>query len=121
MIGIVKRLLTGPDAWSPPESASIAEVSREITLHPTIVTGGGILHWENMAKLLPSARYVLFNNWNNLECWSVADDKLIWKHESTLEHASVIVFAAQENDLEGSVVIMLCIRTYPAEGQDRKK
>ncbi|KAF8203415.1 hypothetical protein K438DRAFT_1820137, partial [Mycena galopus ATCC 62051] len=37
MIGVVRRLVTGPETWNP------REVSREITLQPTIRTGGGIL------------------------------------------------------------------------------
>jgi len=64
-----------------------------------------------MAKLLPSGRYVLFNNWNKLECWNVADDRLIWKHTSPIEHASVLDFGAEQ--VEDSAIVMICVRTYP--------
>ncbi|KAF7350297.1 hypothetical protein MVEN_01333700 [Mycena venus] len=120
IIDIVKRLITGPKTWTTPLDAAdpVAEVTREIEVHPKIRVGGGILHWENMAKLLPSGRYVLFNNWRALECWNVADDRLVWKHASAIEHASVLEFAADE--VEDSVVILICVRSYPRNYDDRK-
>ncbi|KAJ7229530.1 hypothetical protein B0H12DRAFT_225125 [Mycena haematopus] len=96
-----------------------AAVNKKITLHPTIRTGPGILDWENEAKLLPSGRYVLFNNCERLECWNVADDRLVWRHTSPIEHAAVKNFAAEETDIESTIImIMVCIRTYP-HNQDR--
>jgi len=120
LIKLVKRLLTGPETWSPRDADSFAQISREITLHPTVHTGPGILDWENMAKLLPSGRYVLFKNWLDLECWNVAADRLLWKHISAIEHASVLDFAAEENAVEDSVIIVVCVRTYPHVHGDRK-
>ncbi|KAJ6449201.1 hypothetical protein C8R45DRAFT_1131247 [Mycena sanguinolenta] len=50
-----------------------------------------------VVKLLPSGRYVLFQHWITLECWDVSGDKLIWRHASTIEHAEVQEFAAEEH------------------------
>jgi hypothetical protein len=98
----------------------MSEISRQITLHPTIRTGPGILDWENEAKLLPSGRHVLFNNWDILECWNVADDRLVWKYTSAVERASVLQFAAEETGQGDSLIVLVCIRTYP-DADDRKK
>jgi hypothetical protein len=70
--------------------------------------------------LLPSGRYVLFNNWKRLECWDVVHDRLVWKHKASFEDAWVLEFAADE--IEGdSLVIMICMRTHPQVYTDRKK
>jgi hypothetical protein len=123
LIKLVKRLITGPEAWSPLDAASIPQISRQITLHPiTIHPGPGIFGSENIAKLLPSGRYVLFNNRNGLECWNVAGDRLICKHLSALEPAVVLEFAAEENEAEDSIVVVVCVRTFPrAHGQNGRK
>ncbi|KAJ6512383.1 hypothetical protein DFH09DRAFT_1374215 [Mycena vulgaris] len=110
LINLVKSLLTGPETWSPRDSGFIPELSKEIVLHPKIAHG---LYWENEAKLVPSERYVLFNNWHTLECWDVAEDRLVWKHASIVEHASVLEFAAEEIEGDNVLVVMICERTYP--------
>ncbi|KAJ6465020.1 hypothetical protein C8R45DRAFT_1174387 [Mycena sanguinolenta] len=110
MIGLVRHIITGPQTWSPLDPEGVAEVSREITLHPTPSED------EYVAELLPSGRYVLFTDWTALGCWSVADDELVWRHTPAIdsEHFGIEAFAAEE--MEGSAVIMVCVRTHPPNG-----
>ncbi|KAJ6476878.1 hypothetical protein C8R45DRAFT_366579 [Mycena sanguinolenta] len=104
IIGVVQRLTTGPQTWNPGQPDSVAEISRTIMLHPDIVPQ--ITRW-NIVKLLSSGRYVLFANTFRLECWSVADDRLIWTYISTMGDAMVHGFAAEE--AHADVTIMVCI------------
>ncbi|KAJ6553284.1 hypothetical protein B0H19DRAFT_1156092 [Mycena capillaripes] len=115
LIKLVKRLTTGPATWNPLNAASIPQISKEITIR----TGPGILDWEeNNIKLLPSGRYILFHNGNQLECWNVANDRLTWKHVSALEHGKVVEFGAEENEGEDSIIVIR-VGTFPPNG-DRK-
>ncbi|KAF8189618.1 hypothetical protein K438DRAFT_1936065 [Mycena galopus ATCC 62051] len=112
MIKVLRQLITGPETWSPGEHGrgSIGRISRKITLHPKVIRG--VLQRENVTKLLPSGRYVLFNNWEKLECWNVANDRLVWTHTSAVERrASVVEFAAEETETEDSLIVMICLRT----------
>ncbi|KAJ7164284.1 hypothetical protein C8R46DRAFT_1099222 [Mycena filopes] len=114
LINAVKRLLTGPDTWTPTSAGFTPEVAQRITLHPTIHLGDGILNWENEARLSPSGRFVLFNNWRSLECWDVGADRMIWAYVSRLEHSRVLAFAVDEVVDGDALVIMICERTYSA-------
>ncbi|KAF7349488.1 hypothetical protein MSAN_01739100 [Mycena sanguinolenta] len=112
MIEVVKRLMTGPQTWTPGEFDSVAEISRKITLHPAITLAGA---GDNTAKLLGSGRYILFTNSFRLQCWSVAEDRLIWTYTSIgdldPEDIEVQAFAAEETD--ANLTIMVCIQTFP--------
>ncbi|KAJ6480024.1 hypothetical protein C8R47DRAFT_1218950 [Mycena vitilis] len=120
LIQVVKCTVAGPAAWSPFNSDSMAEAHAKITLHPAVYTGDGILYWENVVKLTSSGRYVLFNNSRSLECWSVADDTMIWKHKSAIKYASTLEFAVEETENGQALSIMVCLRTYPHAYSDRK-
>ncbi|KAJ6563297.1 hypothetical protein DFH09DRAFT_1315482 [Mycena vulgaris] len=113
---LVKRLIYGPDTWTPSDGGFMPEVSKEITLHPAIPNGREGLAGKNEAKLLQSGRYVFFNNWQVLECWSVTEDRLVWKHTSTIDSASVIAFAAEERVDRDSIILLICQRTFPQTG-----
>ncbi|KAJ6472505.1 hypothetical protein C8R45DRAFT_1078011 [Mycena sanguinolenta] len=116
MIEIVQRLITGPDTWNTQtlDSDSVADIFQKKMLHPKIRTDPGVLYRENWAKLLPSDRYVLFNNWGTLEGWNIANNTRVWTYMTDIEHAEVLEFAAEEPDIQSAVVrILLCIRTYP--------
>jgi hypothetical protein len=89
-------------------------------LHPTVRNGPGVTYWENAAKLLPSGRHVLFNNRNKLECWNVADDKLMFKHVSGVAETVALEFAAEETHFGSSANIIICARTYPLGGRRKK-
>ncbi|KAJ6617251.1 hypothetical protein B0H10DRAFT_1327769 [Mycena sp. CBHHK59/15] len=123
LIALVKRILAGPATWSPDRTSGgfTPAVSREIILHPTIRTGVGILDWENEAKLLPGGAHVLFKNWRTLECWSVAEDRLVWTHKPhpTLVYASVLEFAAEVVDGGHRLIVLICERTYPQSIYER--
>ncbi|KAF7349483.1 hypothetical protein MSAN_01738600 [Mycena sanguinolenta] len=109
MIQIVKRLLTGPQTWSPRElhCDSVAQIFRKITLHPKIDL---LTRRWSVVRLLPSGRYLLFSNVNRFECWSVANDSLVWTYTSSVEKVRVQEFAAEETDTD--VTIMVCLDTY---------
>ncbi|KAJ6510601.1 hypothetical protein C8R45DRAFT_392961 [Mycena sanguinolenta] len=106
MIEVVKRLITGPQSWNPGELDSVAEIPTKITLRPTI--DPQTLRW-SIAKLLPSGRYLLFSNMKQLECWSVANNSLVWTYTS--DDMALEEVAVEETDTD--VTIMLCVHTYP--------
>ncbi|KAJ6449182.1 hypothetical protein C8R45DRAFT_1131177 [Mycena sanguinolenta] len=112
MIGAVRRLHMGPQTWSPEnvDSDCAAEVTKTITLHP-IGNGPG-----RSAKLLPSGRYILFHNWGSaLECWNVAEDKMVWRYTATIEQAKVSKFTAEEREIELTIMIIIRIHSDDRE------
>ncbi|KAJ7869946.1 hypothetical protein B0H14DRAFT_3440423 [Mycena olivaceomarginata] len=119
MIGLAQRLLSGPETWGS-RIDSTSEVSREVTLHTGPITlGDPGFHYSG--QLLPSGRYVLVklvdldDGSRRLECWSVADNKLVWRHTWGMSH-SVLKFAADETEDGDSIIIMLCVRGPPDTG-----
>ncbi|KAJ6449186.1 hypothetical protein C8R45DRAFT_1084299 [Mycena sanguinolenta] len=115
MIEVVRRLLTGPQTWSPQnvDSVSVPKVSKKITLHP-FGTHPGVLQQGDSAKLLPSGRYILSNcRRTTLECWNVTDDKMAWRYTTAIEHANIYEFAAEERESESTMMILICVRTHP--------
>ncbi|KAJ6449215.1 hypothetical protein C8R45DRAFT_147236 [Mycena sanguinolenta] len=119
MIGVVRRLLTGPLTWSPQDldSDSAPKVSKKITLHP-FGTHPGALDRGNRAKLLPSGRYILFpNSCTTLECWNLTDNKMAWRYTTAIEHAEVYDFAAEERETGSTIMTLICIRTYPHDNK----
>ncbi|KAJ6454200.1 hypothetical protein C8R45DRAFT_1222952 [Mycena sanguinolenta] len=112
IIGIVRRLLKGPEVWNHPHpDDELGPVAREITLHPrTPLTD------LKEVKLLPSGRYVLLLNLNQLRCWNVAEDRLIWEYFAVEEHTRLLAFAAEEPGAGDSLVIVICARTFPPAG-----
>ncbi|KAJ7758738.1 hypothetical protein B0H16DRAFT_1535454 [Mycena metata] len=112
LIDLVKRMLTGPETWSPTSSGFTPEVSKRIPLHPTIRHRTGSLSQENEAQLSPSGRFVLFKNWRTLECWDVAADVLIWTHVPGFDRAELSEFAMDEIIDRDTLVIMICETAY---------
>ncbi|KAJ6476857.1 hypothetical protein C8R45DRAFT_365885 [Mycena sanguinolenta] len=115
IIEVVKRLLTGPQTWSPEKPNAVAELSRRITLHPSITMDSF-----NVIKLLRSGRYVLFTNLFELECWSVADDNLVWRYTSIVDAEDIEVQEFTAEETETDVTIMVCIRTFPDNSDPRQ-
>ncbi|KAJ7368904.1 hypothetical protein DFH08DRAFT_35664 [Mycena albidolilacea] len=145
LIGIVKRMLHGPKAWADRpsnfysvalrrslnlfkklvrkpavEAAAPLGEAKRIVLHPEIAQGPAMSPFVdtwNRSKLLPGGKYVLFLNSARLECWSVFEDRLVWKHIpslSTMDHTSVIDFEVEMAECE-IAVIGTCQRTDPGE------
>ncbi|KAJ7717131.1 hypothetical protein B0H16DRAFT_1898046 [Mycena metata] len=112
LIDLVKRMLTGPETWSPTSSGFTPEVSKRIPLHPTIRHKTGSLSQENEAQLSPSGRFVLFKNWRTLECWDVAADVLIWTHVPGFDRAELREFAMDEIIDRDTLIIMICETAY---------
>ena len=110
LIGLAKRMVQGPQTWSHSHSSGPL-IARQKVLHPQIYLGPGVLEWENEPKLLSGGQYVLFNSRRVLECWSVAEDRLIWKHQSQWEFANVLQFAAEVVDDGRAAVILIGLRT----------
>ncbi|KAJ7464287.1 hypothetical protein B0H11DRAFT_1922676 [Mycena galericulata] len=75
------------------DSSFTPSVTKQIILLPEITAGDGM---GKVAKLLPSGLHVLFNNARVLECWSVAEDRLIWRHTPALPHAEVVMIWTAE-------------------------
>ncbi|KAJ6461726.1 hypothetical protein C8R45DRAFT_1178903, partial [Mycena sanguinolenta] len=103
MIGIVRRLVIGPQTWSPGEldCDPVAKISKTIMLHPQIAADVFLV------KLLPSGFYVLFQNQYALECWHVAHDRRVWRHTPAVEHTWLMDFGAEEKDTD-LTIIMIC-------------
>ncbi|KAF7353441.1 hypothetical protein MSAN_01533300 [Mycena sanguinolenta] len=116
MISIVRQLITGPQIWSPPgpDGAAVAEVSRKITLH--LPTRTGPQRSQKKAKLLPSGLYVLVDNSGTVECWNVANNKLVWRHIS----AEGLEFAAEE-DIELAIVVIILVFSRTGSDDNRRK
>jgi hypothetical protein len=110
LIGLAKRIIQGPQTWSNSHSSGPL-IARQEVLHPQIYLGPGVLEWQNEPKLLSGGRYVLFNSRQTLECWSVAEDRLIWTHQSQWEFATVLQFAAEVVDDGQAAVILIGQRT----------
>lgn len=119
LVKLVQRTVSGPMTWSPPPSEFTPEVSEEVTLHPNASRGPRILPGEIETRLLGSGRHVLVRNGRYLECWNVAEHRLLWTHAPTVANANVIKFEGQAGEGD-SVVIVICERSYPSTG-DRKK
>ncbi|KAJ7455659.1 hypothetical protein B0H11DRAFT_2066925 [Mycena galericulata] len=116
LVKLVRKTVSGPATWSPPPSGFTPEVSEEITLHPKVLhSGPGISQWGNQPELLRSGRHVLFKNGEQLECWDVAEDRLLWMHVPAVANANVLEFAGQAGDGD-SIIIIICERTYPNTG-----
>ncbi|KAJ7463274.1 hypothetical protein FB451DRAFT_1266039 [Mycena latifolia] len=123
LMNLVKRLLSGPKTWNPLDSHRTLEVSKEIILRPGFPSGPGARPWENETKLLPSGRYLLFKNTDMLELWDVTEHRLVWTHTSQLSSSAWILllqFTAEEIEGGESVVVMLCERSIPHDGEDRR-
>ncbi|KAJ7267621.1 hypothetical protein B0H12DRAFT_117619 [Mycena haematopus] len=119
LLKLAKRLITGPETWSPQSSQKfLPEVSKEIVLHPQFNLGEQPAF--NESELLPSGRNLLFKNSKVLECWDVAQDRLVWRHTSVLASSprfSVARFAAEEINAGDALVVMVCAQCEDIMGQ----
>ncbi|KAJ7724890.1 hypothetical protein B0H16DRAFT_1736465 [Mycena metata] len=108
IMGLVKRALQGPKTWQRAEPASAENrfrptlklfkyftqppscppvESRRMVLHPEITPSPLPSNWsyrkyEHRAKLVPGGRYLLYQNYNYLECWSAFQNRLVWKQST---------------------------------------
>ncbi|KAJ7187641.1 hypothetical protein GGX14DRAFT_610611 [Mycena pura] len=118
LIALVKRLVHGPETWTPRDAGPIitAEVRMQITLHSVGCAAG------NQLKPLGSGRYVLLRTSTILECWDTVASRLVWRHKPSVGDGSARVrtFAAEEIFAEESLVVLICVRTYPAPYGDQK-
>ncbi|KAJ7696097.1 hypothetical protein B0H17DRAFT_1198403 [Mycena rosella] len=108
LVDKVKIIFRGPKTWSPETHPHPIE-SRRIVLHPDIPPG--ISFWKNEPKLLPGGKYVLFQNQGTLECWNVFEDELIWQHACSMNHATVLSFAAELTE-DDQLIILTCQHTW---------
>lgn len=116
LVGLVKRLETGPDTWTSRGPDLIPEISKEMIIHSEIQAD--ISHLGNEAKVLASGRHVLFTNAGELECWDVEEDRLVWKHLPAFKKAQVYKFAAEEAEGGDALTILICERTIRSGGRD---
>ncbi|KAJ7771106.1 hypothetical protein DFH07DRAFT_804898 [Mycena maculata] len=101
LVGLVKKIVVGP---RPLRHKNKVLESRRITLpqgHTTDPNAFG-----RTLRLLPGGKYVLlFRRRISLECWSIADQKMIWTHVCSVKGVVVEDFAVQLTD-ERHFVIM---------------
>ncbi|KAJ7648309.1 hypothetical protein DFH06DRAFT_1476343 [Mycena polygramma] len=67
-------------------------------------------------KLTLNGQFVLCNYIHILTCWDVHSGKLVWQHQSALEDAAVLAFTADETNGGDHLVVMICQRTIPTNG-----
>ncbi|KAJ6486450.1 hypothetical protein C8R47DRAFT_1320919 [Mycena vitilis] len=130
LIGLVKRMLRGPQTWVANPAKSLVKRSastlsklvrkpsakpparepRRIVLHPEIAAGPEMPFEGNIARLLPGGEFVLFLNSARLECWNVFEDRLLWKHLPSMDHTTLREFGAE---LVGhQLVVSTCQRNW---------
>jgi hypothetical protein len=90
---------------------SSLRVNYSITLNPSLGLDSVSQHFK--VKLLPGGRFVLFTNFRQLRCWSVAEDKLVWEYKGDWKSsmASVDEFAAEVIDEGRAAVIAVGVST----------
>ncbi|KAJ7724882.1 hypothetical protein B0H16DRAFT_1595477 [Mycena metata] len=121
LVGLVKRALQGPKTWPAAEPNQTGNLSRKlmqppsrplvesrrIVLHPKITPSPLPSNWdyEHQTKLLPGGKYLLFQNYDRLECWSVFDDRLVWAH-GVHKDSMVLDFDAEWDGDERLVIVV---------------
>ncbi|KAF8169039.1 hypothetical protein K438DRAFT_1941453 [Mycena galopus ATCC 62051] len=112
LIRLVKRILTGPESWSPsPSDGSFnPRLAKEIVLHPKGEEEYIMVH--DMYTLIRGGRLLLFSHANVLECWVLADQSntLLWTYKSD-DYAAILAFAAEVSDVDDSAVILICLES----------
>ncbi|KAF8169042.1 hypothetical protein K438DRAFT_1774547 [Mycena galopus ATCC 62051] len=96
LILLVKRILTGPESWSPsPSDGSFdPRLAKEIVLHPLGEERN--LGANDTYTLIRGGRLLLFRHANVLECWVLADHStLLWTYESAPDDQTILAFAAE--------------------------
>lgn len=123
LVSLAKRAVHGPQSWS------------RLRLYPLLPTRQHILHSKRPSRrsllfyadkevtLLPGGHHVLFNNNNILECWNVAENRLIWTHENSSAEGirCVLDFAAEVVDNHRAVNIIMCLHNGYAFPEQRQK
>ncbi|KAJ7154893.1 hypothetical protein C8R43DRAFT_1000649 [Mycena crocata] len=110
LIALVKRILTGPESWTPRARGCpfTPEVSKHIEVRTRIRVGSVRAPYENQATLYKGGRYFLYRNLDALECWNVAEPRLVWTYTPPNAAAHVFAFAADDQTLDDPLVIMIC-------------
>ncbi|KAJ7144510.1 hypothetical protein C8R44DRAFT_865421 [Mycena epipterygia] len=139
LVALVKRMVVGPEAWSPPKTLSRpksfsrivntlantrerkaasspqVQACTHIVLHPPI-RPGLLPPYRGTFKLLLGGKYVLFCFRNAqdepvLGCWRVADDSLLGTYRSGLPPQNIYDFDAEVLDGGESANIVMYVRT----------
>ncbi|KAJ7456797.1 hypothetical protein B0H11DRAFT_2287344 [Mycena galericulata] len=135
LVALVKRLVAGPESWSPaaqtvakPKMLSRilrklirpfsrwwsenllvhpAQLSARLSLHLPISAETDLLDTE--AKLSRGGEFLLMTHSDVLQCWRVDQDTLLWKHHSSVPNAAVVGFEAEivDNGARANIVIAL--------------
>ncbi|KAJ7462031.1 hypothetical protein FB451DRAFT_477417 [Mycena latifolia] len=106
LVDRIRRTTLGPQTWAL-DYRSAPVVSRKIILpFPSPNTAWGA------AILLPGGKYVFFLH-ATLDCWSVAEERVIWTLRSRVQSAPSAFlrrFTVQTTDVPDQVVILSCYR-----------
>jgi hypothetical protein len=60
--------------------------------------------------MLPGGRYVLYHNAKKLECYIVAENRLVWMYVGTLDGTLVETYTAEMMDHRPVIVIIVGLR-----------
>lgn len=115
---LIKRMVKGPESWSP-SYPSQPVLDEQRVVHPTIQLSGQVFEEEHEARLLPGGRYVLFKTFHDLECWHVAEDRLVW-HRNPEQSLGMNNFAFEKVEDCEAVIILMCQRLQSVIGERKK-
>ncbi|KAJ7368892.1 hypothetical protein DFH08DRAFT_928909 [Mycena albidolilacea] len=115
LIGLVKRMLRGPKAWTdtPSQSEHFAVPHGQTIVRRAVNKLRKFIRKPplgGLPELLPGGKYALFLNSGRVECWSVFEDRRIWTHAPSMDHTLVLDFEAEviEDDI---ATILTCQST----------
>lgn len=113
LISSIKRTVTGPESWTPSN-----HIAPTISCQQIMDVTPGHLAGETEARLLSGGRYVVVINDDSLECWQVAENKRVWRHESKWADEYTILtqeFAVEVIESGAAAMILICQCSHEME------
>jgi len=119
LIDLTKQTLFGPKTWSPlcpsPPSVARRQWLRVKNLDPRLRTISfdddplllEALPLAGVPRMLPGGRYIMYHNAKKLECYSLVEEKLVWRYISSSAGDVVDTYTTDMMDYGRAVVIMV--------------
>ncbi|RDB28697.1 hypothetical protein Hypma_014903 [Hypsizygus marmoreus] len=109
LVDLAKRIVLGPRSWSSshPSGSTLAQ---QIAVKANVYGGPGSLYWENCAHLLSGGQFCLFLKSKSLECWDLAQSKVVWIYQGNWPESWVTRFAIEVVEGGQKVIILVAVR-----------